>query len=69
MTPHGRLLLSPRDRASFRKAEERGRALAISDNVHLGLFCCGLMNKEQYAVQFHISVSPDTKINNLNTTF
>lgn len=50
-------------------SDECSQVIAINDNINLGLFCCGLMNKEPYAVQFHISVSPDTKINNLNTMF
>lgn len=47
----------------------QSQIIAINNNDNLTLFSCGLMNKEQYVVQFHISVSPDTKINTLNTMF
>lgn len=44
----------------------QSRVIAVK-NDNLTLFSYGLMNKEQYVVHFHISVSPDTKINTLNT--
>lgn len=47
----------------------QSQIIAINNNDNLNLFSCGLMNKEQYVVHFHISVSPDTKINTLTTMF
>lgn len=47
----------------------QSRIIPINNVDNLTLFSCGLMNKEQYVVHFHISVSPDTKINTLNTMF
>lgn len=47
----------------------QSRIIAVNNNDNLNLFSCGLMNKEQYVVHFHISVSLDTKINTLTTMF